>query len=283
MERGDWNSESDIRRGVRCITISPTATQIAAGTKGGGIQIRDLLPGISTGSYEWMKGTSVSTGATEVSSMAFSADGQWLAFGLLNGSVLVWNRLLAVMQFNLIGHTSKIRAPAFSSHGKWLASGSEDGAIRIWDGLAQGTSPASSRDAVSTLDGGTRWVTCVAFSPDGIWLVAGSADKTIRVWEVSSWVVLMKLNDKRVFSATFSPDGSRLVFHGSKGKLEIWDTGFWTQVMPLNEGGHSFSDSIAFSPDGSRLAIGSRSGRVRIIQPKRNTASTSEISGQECT
>ena len=69
------------------------------------------------------------TAATQ--SVAFSPDGQYLAWGATDSAVKLWHRTTEELH-TLRGHLGYIRSVAFSPDGKWLASASEDGTAKIW-------------------------------------------------------------------------------------------------------------------------------------------------------
>ncbi len=68
----------------------------------------------------------------EVTSVAFSGDGRWLASGSADSSVRV--RATADLSADpvvLSGQAGWVRSVAFSGDGRWLASGSEDRSVRV--------------------------------------------------------------------------------------------------------------------------------------------------------
>ncbi|HEY9806354.1 MAG TPA: serine/threonine-protein kinase, partial [Candidatus Obscuribacterales bacterium] len=114
---------------------------------------------------------------TSVNSLAFSADGQWLASGSDDKTVRLWNLAARTPIQRLTEHDRAIQAVAFSPDSQWLASGSDDKTVRLWD---------LDGKLIRRLSGHTHAVKSVAFSPNGQLLASGSWDKTIRLWEAAT-------------------------------------------------------------------------------------------------
>ena len=118
-------------------------------------------------------------------SLAFSADGKYLAAGWKHGQVLVYDVAKRRELHRLKGHTDKVLSVAFSPDGATLASGSQDTTVRLWD--------VKSGKELHELKGRTRMVLSVAFRPNGGLLAAGSYDDNsppgedwglIQVWQL---------------------------------------------------------------------------------------------------
>jgi WD40 repeat protein len=118
----------------------------------------------------------LSTGGYSASRVAVSPDGRWIAGGVGDRTVRLWDAATGRVLDVLRGHTDFVLDVAFSADGKRLASASYDKTIRIWE-------LASQRHRV--LRGHTAPVIRVAWRGDDH-LMTGSPDGTIRRWSVPS-------------------------------------------------------------------------------------------------
>ena len=117
--------------------------------------------------------------ADAVYSVAFSADGAWLASGSRDNTVRLWSVAVpAAEPVVLRGHEAAVLSVAFSADEAWLASGSLDSTVRLWSVAAPAAEPV-------VLRGHEAAVWSVAFSADGAWLASGSSDNTVRLWRDS--------------------------------------------------------------------------------------------------
>lgn len=105
----------------------------------------------------------------EVTSLAFSPGGRWLAVG----------------------------AGRDHFDARSQASGGS-GEAAVWD--------AATGGRVLTVGGHARPVTCVAFSPDGRRLATGSEDGTVRVWDVSDLATAERQTGRRPITPPGDPD-----------------------------------------------------------------------------
>jgi glucose/arabinose dehydrogenase len=124
------------------------------------------------------------TGAGQAGrSLAFSADGRWLAAGSYDGTVRLWQRASAEsVDFAPVASVVEGKAAgyavAFSADGL-LATAKEDGTISLWQVKPGGAA------LVAALAGQHKGpVRSLAFSPDGRLLVSGGSDQKVVVWAV---------------------------------------------------------------------------------------------------
>ncbi len=192
-------------------------------------------------------------------SVAFSPDGQILASGYADGTLVLWRVGDGKLVNSLEGHEDAVLSVSFSPDGQTLASGSRDGAVRLWR-VADGT-------PVHTLEGHAGSVLRVAYSPGGQVLASASQDHTVRLWQASDGMLLRSLerHSNVVSSVAFSPDGQTLASGSTDQTVCLWHVSDGALLRTL-EGHTSFVSSVAFSPDGRVLASGSWDKSVRLWQ-----------------
>ena len=110
----------------------------------------------------------------QINALAFSPDGEHLAAGTQDNSVVLWSTPSGKLLHELTGHLCYVSCVAFSPDGKRLVSGSEDWTIKMWD-IEVGR-------ATLTLSGHRGRIRGLAFSPDAHYLASASEDATVRLW-----------------------------------------------------------------------------------------------------
>jgi len=154
-----------------------------------------------------------------IRSVALSSDEQFLAGGLDDGTVCLWNTVDGQLLHTIEAHQDSVWSVAFSPEGNWLASGSEDGSIKLWQmpqAKLLGTLALAS-DVESP-------VTEVAFAPAGSLLAASYEDSMVRLWDAANKRMLTELEGhlESVATLAFAPDGFLLASGASNGTVILW-------------------------------------------------------------
>ncbi len=147
--------------------------------------------------------------------VAFSPDGDAIAFGGMNKSAHLWD-LSSMQETALFPHERKLHYLAFCRGGKTLVTASPDGLIRLWD--------VERNERRGTLRGQTKTVTSLESSPDGRILATGSDDGLVRFWDVETARMLKAYNWDvgAIWSVTFARDGQRAAAGGTNC-IVVWD------------------------------------------------------------
>lgn len=196
-----------------------------------------------------------------VQSVAFSADGRWLASASTDGTARIWDPTTGSCVLTLYHETAHVGqfesdqlystvpkvggAVAFAAHRCWLAWGSPHGTVRIWD--------LATRTCLHTMKGHETSVLSVDFSRDSSKIASASFDNTARIWDATRGVCLHTLRDNMdlVFSVAFLAD-DRLATASNDGAVRIWDAAKGECVKILRDH-DEWLCSLASSPDGRRL------------------------------
>ncbi|MGE9695473.1 TIR domain-containing protein [Streptomyces sp. NRRL F-5630] len=191
--------------------------------------------------------------------VAYSPDGELLAAGSQDGSVLICAPENGEALRVLHGHTDRVYAIKFRD--SVLATGSADGTVRLWD-------PVSGR-CRATLSVHQDGVWPITLNETGTVLATGDGDGVVRLWDTASGEQLHAFpgHTVLVYTTVFSPDGRTLATGDRSGTVRLWDTETGRLVARLGpHQGPVFR--VRFSPDGTLFATADEGvddhGTVRI-------------------
>jgi polar amino acid transport system permease protein len=114
----------------------------------------------------------------EVTALAFSPDGEILASGSADTTIVFWEVETGEVAWPSIGHWSAVNKLVFNSEGNGMLSGGADNKIRTWR-LPGGKSTAYYEGHLSEVTG-------VAYGWDPETILSAGRDGTVRVWETAN-------------------------------------------------------------------------------------------------
>ncbi len=189
--------------------------------------------------------------------VTWSADGRYIAWGTVNGSVFVRDGTLGGSPREIRVGRGPVSALAWSAGRPTLAIGMEDGDIRLWNDRPAAAPPremGKHDEAVNSF----------AWSEHGRWLVSGSSDGMLRSAHVER-------DDDRGFFGSVNGGVTSLAFlHPSvvtaastKGTIDLWDPAKAERIKTI-QAHEGPATSVSISSDGRLLASKGLDSRVRL-------------------
>ncbi|ALC40668.1 CG12325 [Drosophila busckii] len=214
--------------------------------------------------------------SSEMTCIAYSPDGQYIATGGEDSKVKLWNTQSSFCFVTFVEHTSGVTAVQFSRNKKFLVSSSLDGTVRAFDVIRYRnfrtfTSPNPAQFA------------CVAVDYSGDLVVAGGQDIfDIFLWSVKTGKLLEIISGHEgpVASVAFSPiaTSSTLVSGSWDKTVKIWNC---LESNSEHETIDTLSDvtCVAFNPTSDEIAVATLSGNITIFDIK-SAAQVTTIEGR---
>ncbi len=153
--------------------------------------------------------------AEDVSTIAVSPDGKWLAAGWKDGAA----GLLSIDEKKcapLKGHQRTVVTAAFNHDATMLVTASQDGTARLW---------STKGDLKAILKRHSRPLTGAGFQPGRSFLTTASEDGSVWLWNARDGTPLARLygHQNGVKFAGITRDGEHLVTAGVDGWIRVWD------------------------------------------------------------
>lgn len=202
-----------------------------------------------------------------IRSIAYSANGKYLASGFLDGHIEVlrtgkWTQAFA----RLYGHTDRVNCLDFSKNPRVLSSGSTDGSVRLRNVL-KGQIFGVARV------GSAIWKT--ALSPLWQQIVSCSYGGVLQMWNVammqSSSQDAEVQREVRLRMFALSGNGKRVLFLTKEHSLELYSTLDGAKIW------HSYVTCIGLDHHGRQAALGDIDGTFQIWNLQKFTCNRERV------
>lgn len=195
----------------------------------------------------------------QVVSVAFSPDGQTVAFGSAIGTIQFLDLSTAQIagariEIPIGDYPQDVGTLTFSPDGRTLASGSPGGIVNLW---SVGTGQLLGGFGDSNGERGP--VTALAFSSAGHHIISGHQDREVNVWYVDEYLLVNTLAGHGVVeSLAVRPDDAIVAVASAEGPVVMYDLSGQQRgrmARDIGPGGASaYMDNVTWSPDGDLLA-----------------------------
>jgi len=229
---------------VTSITWSPDGIRLASTSTNGAnadVRIWNLESGESEAGFGGNYGG--------ILSIDWSSDGRFLACGLGNGSVLVYDAQAFKEVTTLKAQAGSVNSVVWSPDNSQLAAGTEDGSVVIWS--------TGTWETVTSVASGEGSILSISWSPDGSMLVCGFASGLVVVSDVVTMEAVTSFNGQTgsVYSVAWSPDGNSVAVGTAEGFVQVWSVQTWSIAATLEAQAGSVT-SISWSQSSGWFAVG---------------------------
>ena len=150
----------------------------------------------------------------DITCMAISADGRYLATGSIDLVVKLWDRVSGHLLRNFSGHTQNINTVAFSADGVYILAGQRYGVVKKWE--------TETGKCVSTFSQCGNFAAMCFGSNNYLW-IGGEDGNVLSFSEEKVQVGKMEAHKNVITSLCLSHDEKCLLTGSIDGTVKIWD------------------------------------------------------------
>ena len=239
---------------VGCVCFLPDGKSVVAA---GGDQVSiwntaEASPEITLKRYSGTKST-----------MAYSPDGNTLAYPTSNGVVKLCNPVTGEERVSLNAQGNDFRGITFSRDSKRLAVG-RSGAVMVWD--------VTTKQELATISDGTNDMQAIAIAPDGQTLAWGGASHNVSliIYDVDRHRVrATRKHSQRVCAVTYTSDGKSVVSADQDANIQFWNSARFDKELGFTSPSPTPTTwlwDLALAPDGRTLVVSASSGWLKSFE-----------------
>lgn len=202
----------------------------------------------------------VYSGSDIIEVLTVSPDESWLACGSGNSSIRMIPLKGNSVQYELAGHTGKIKSLVFSFDSKFLYSASLDGKVIKWD--------INSRTGVDVTTGSMQ-ITSIDISSDGKYVAGINTSGNVVLWnpEKQAENFRIETTGKNIKVIRFKPDENLLAIGDVNGNVELWDIENRKRISEVKAHSAQVND-IQFNTVLKQMATASNDKTLKIFNVK---------------
>lgn len=140
-----------------------------------------------------------------------SPDGEWIATGSNDRTVILWAK--DGQRRHHLEHDHTVHRVAFAADSQRVVTGSLDGTVQVWSLAGQRLRRIQAHD---------QPVFGVGISPDGQWIVSAGGDRTVKLWRTDGTLVQTLPVTGIPWNVVFSADSQRIVAAVVDGTVQRW-------------------------------------------------------------
>ncbi|MBN1184550.1 MAG: caspase family protein [Bacteroidales bacterium] len=149
--------------------------------------------------------------------VAYSPDGNYLATGAMDKTVVIWNVNDGTVYRKIDGLKNFPYSLAFDANSEYLAFGGQDRIVTVYD--------IKAGEIKYSLEGHKGDIKTIDFSPNNKYIASSGDDKIIKLWDFNTGFITKELvgHTKQVNGLDFNSDGTRLVSCGADERIILWN------------------------------------------------------------
>jgi len=245
----NFNSLKGHEAAARAIAVAPNKP-LAYSTGADGKILRWDLNNLNAAPQLLIKNNSINR------SLAISSDGKWLACGMGNSSIQIFNLTKSGLPSMKEGHKGWVNDLEFIDNKDLLISASEDKTVLCWD-----LETNKSRTIASWPDR----IRAICVSKDGKYVYGGIDNGTVVQWNIENGEANTLFENKgiSIYAICLNSAGNRLAIGDKNGNIIIISPSSG-KILARAKGHSARVLDISYSPNNSQLASSSFDGTLRI-------------------